>query len=358
MEFAKEMHIEEAECNLAFSGISCPFSLQELGVTSAVLNKVPFYPYGNPQLKDEIAGRYKVRSEQILLPGGGSSLCNFLIGAALLDKGDKALIETPTYECLREAIASTGAEIIPFSRRPENAYDLDLDEIKRLLDASVKLIVITRLHNPSGRDIAESTLLQVAELAASCGAYVLVDEVYLEALPAGSFNIAAALHPRMITTSSLTKIAGMGDLRIGWAIAPPEIVWRCCRINNVLGVNPPVVADLIALHLFQSGGLDKVLQWSQHRAAENWEILEKYLRQSEAFHWVKPDGGIIAFLRIEERQTSDTFVAVLKEKYKTLVMPGRFFDLPEGFRLGFGCTANELQEGLRRITLALKETKE
>ncbi len=58
--------------------------LAELGIDGRCFEKTAFYPYGNDGLKEAIAGRYGVQSDQILIPGGGTSLPNFLIAAALL----------------------------------------------------------------------------------------------------------------------------------------------------------------------------------------------------------------------------------------------------------------------------------
>lgn len=357
MEFAKGMHVEQAQCVLAFSGTTCPWSLEELGITIRTLEKDSFYPYGHPVIKEILAARYGARPDQILNPGGGSSLNNFLVGAALLGPGDAALVESPGYEPLASTIASTGAQIIPLPRRPEQGFNVDLDEFARLMRPPVKLAVLSRLHNPSGRTISEADLLFMASQAEKIGAWVLVDEVYLDFLTGPEARAAATLHPRLITTNSLTKVCGLGDLRIGWTIAPPEVVAQCWSINNVLGVNPPVPCDQIALELFRNGSIDKLLDWSRRQARENWEVVENALSNQTGFRWVKPDGGIILFVHVADGRDASGLADLLREKYKTLVMPGRFFDLPDGFRLGFGGPVDMLSEGLRRLGLALDEWK-
>ncbi len=355
MEFAKSLDLSGIRSNLAFSGITCPYSWEELGINGRIFEKTEFYPYGHNELKAAIAQRYGVRPEQVLIPGGGTSLCNYILGAVLVGPGDRVLLETPTYECLHAAFASTGAEVISFQRSPENGYDINLDEIDHLLRPLVKLAVVTRLHNPSGRNLSPEVLLHLAESAERVGAYVLVDEVYLDFLPPGSFQVAAALHPRLLTTASLTKVYGLGDLRIGWGIGPEELIGQCWRFNNLLGVNPPTPPDQIALELFRNGGLDRLAAWSRQRASENWGILEQFLSNRTDLQWVKPEGGIIAFLRLNGMRQADAFLDRLREEYRTLVMPGRFFGQEDGFRLGFGIPAEKLREGLKRLDRALQE---
>lgn len=357
MEAVKAMDFSTVECNLAFSGINCPFSLAELDVTARVLEKDDHHSYGHPHLKEEIARRYRVNPDQVLIPGGGSSLCNFLFAAALLGPGDQALVETPTYEPLLSTIASTGAQVIPLPRPADRAFDIDLDECLRLMHPPVKLVVLTRLHNPSGRDISVDLLRRMGEKAEEIGAYVLVDEVYLDFLPADEFPPAALLHPRLITTASLTKVYGLGDLRVGWGIADPDLIWRCWRINNVLGVMSPGAPDLIALELLRNGGLDRILTWARKRARENWSTTAQFLSNRNDLTWVKPDGGIFALVRFKDHRNADPFIAYLKEEFRTYVMPGSYFDQPDGFRLGFGSEPETLIEGLKRLALALNQWK-
>ncbi|RJP78134.1 MAG: pyridoxal phosphate-dependent aminotransferase [Candidatus Zixiibacteriota bacterium] len=355
MEYAKDLGHFGAEYNLAASGIACPFTMAEMGVDARVLEWDPAPTYGHPALREEIARRYGVQPEQVLAPGGGSSLVNFLLGAALLDRGDRVLMETPTYESLEATLASTGAELIPFPRPPEKRWALNPEEAGCHRNSRLKLIAVTRLHNPSGMDIPEETLLRLAHCAEELDAWVLVDEVYLDYLPPERIRVAALLHPRLITTSSLTKVYGQGDLRAGWALAPADLVARCWRINNVLGVNPAVVPERIALELFRNGSLDRLAAWARQRGEDHWPLVEAALSNHPDLEWVKPEGGIFVFVRHRRWQDASAFVEFLARRYRTLVMPGRFFGRADGFRLGFGGGRPELEEGLKRIGEALEE---
>ncbi len=355
LEFAKNLDLSQAECVLAFSGIQCPFSLEELGIDAGVFKPGRFNPYGNADLKEAIAERYKVQPVQVLIPGGGTSLSNFLVSSALLQPGDRVLLEYPTYEPLESTIAFSGAEIIHFDRKFENRFDIDIEQLSRLIRPPVKLIALTRLHNPSGRDMPEGALLELAQRAEAINAYVLMDEVYLDFLPPDRIHVSASLHPRLITTASLTKVYGFGDLRMGWAIGPRDLIWNCWRINNLLGAVPPTIPEQIALTLFRNGSLNRIGHWVRQRAAENLSKLEDFLSNHWGLEWVKPDGGIIALLRLKSGRDAGPLVDHLREAHKTLVMPGRYFGQKDGFRLGFGIEPEKLLEGLKRIDVALKE---
>ncbi|TKJ42371.1 hypothetical protein CEE37_01440 [candidate division LCP-89 bacterium B3_LCP] len=356
MEYMKSQDFSQIECNLAMSDIDCPYSLAELGITARVLETGEYHSYGNPELKEVIAEQYGVDPEQVLIPGGGSSLCNFLVAATLLGHKDQALVERPTYEPLRSTIESTGAEILNLPRSYHNSFNVDLDELNHLMNPKVKLVVLTRLHNPSGRDMELDTLLKIGEKAAETGAYVLVDEVYLDFLPENIRKPSTSIHPRLIVTSSFTKVYGLGTLRMGWAVAPKDLVEQCCRINNVLGVVPPMVPEQISLQLFQSGGISRIGAYARRGAGENIASVAKFIASQPQLEWVEPSAGIIGFIRVKSMENTDPLAEKLRMKFRTMVIPGSHFDMPDGFRLGFGCDPSELKEGLRRISLALNET--
>src|SRR6185436_3009762 len=114
-----------------------------------------------------------------------------------------------------------------------------------------RLIVVTTPHNPSGVAIDRATLSALANMAASAGAHLLVDEVYLDAasLVAGvpeTSASAARLDGPIVVTSSLTKSYGLAGLRSGWAIAQPDIAERLRRTRDVVDNAGPGPADRLA----------------------------------------------------------------------------------------------------------------
>jgi aspartate/methionine/tyrosine aminotransferase len=142
---------------------------------------------------------------------------------------------------------------------------------------------------------------------------------------------------------------------MGWGVGPEELVWECWRINNVLGVHPPDIPDHIALELFENGGLERIGAWARNRARQNLEQVERFIQEHPRLSWVKPDGGIIAWVRLNDADDATPFIRLLHDKYSTAIIPGSHFGVSNGFRLGFGIASTDLAEGLRRMDLALAE---
>jgi aspartate/methionine/tyrosine aminotransferase len=180
--------------------------------------------WGHPAFTGALARIYGVDDPARILVTAGASNAYLLVVRALVAPGDHVILETPVYEPFVTVPTDQGAAITYLERRPSQNYALDVDALAAAVTPQTRLIVITNLHNPSGALTGAETLHQVADVARRVGAYVLVDEVYRD-LAGAAAPCAAALSPDVfITISSATKAYGLGTVRAGWVIAPPELV--------------------------------------------------------------------------------------------------------------------------------------
>lgn len=340
----------QARFNLATSGLAS-VRLAELRVRLEDLELTRDGGDGYEPLQRALATRLSVEPESIVT-AIGTSLANHLAMAALIKAGDEVLIEQPTYEPLLALARYLGADIKRFSRRFETDFRVLLAEVEQNLSPRTRLIVLTNLHNPTGVQITQETLREIGSLAKRYGAHVLVDEVYLEALFDERPATAFLLGPEFVTTSSLTKAFGLSGLRCGWIISEPELAQRIWRLNDLFGVMPAHPAErLSVLALAQ---LAEIAAAARARLNTNRALVYDFLDTREELEAVRPEFGTIVFPRLKQGGV-DRLCAVLKEKYETSVVPGRFFELPDHFRLGFAIDPGMLQEGLARLGAALDE---
>lgn len=301
-------------------------------------------------LRERIAARYEVAVDQVVA-ADGTSMANFLALAALIEPGDEVLIEHPTYEPLIGAAGFLGARIKRFERKPADAFGLDPATIEASLTSSTSLIVITNLHNPSGALADERGLRAVQALAASVGARVLVDEVYLDAAVPPRRS-AVHLGPEFISTNSLTKVYGLSGLRCGWIIAEAGVAERMWRLNDLFGVNQAHPAERLACIAFDrleevAGGTAELLQRNRRR-------FNDFISSRTDVHCAPAEHGITAFPRWSggDTQRLDDH---LRERYDTSVVPGRWFEMPDHFRVGFYPEADRFEEALARLGRALDD---
>jgi aspartate/methionine/tyrosine aminotransferase len=303
-------------------------------------------------LRERISARYGVAVEQVVT-ADGTSMANFLAMATLISPGDEVLIEFPTYEPLLGAASFLGANIQRFERKASDAFRLDPVTVEAMLTPKTRLVVLTDLHNPSGNLANETDLAVIGELAARAGAHILIDEVYLDsAVPPRR----GAIHfgPQFISTNSLTKVYGLSGLRCGWILAEPQLAERMWRLNDLFGVNQSHQAERLGCIAFDR--LEEVIGDVPTMLQRNRELFSAFIQRRHDLECPPAKHGITAFPRWTggDTQRLDDH---LRAKYDAAVVPGRWFEMPNHFRVGFGLPTSEFEEALGRLGAALDDLK-
>ncbi len=308
--------------------------------------------YGYPPLLNAIAARYGVGSENIISTLGTSQGL-FLACAALLSPGDNVLVEKPAYEPLLAVPAALGAGRRRFERRFHENFRVDRESFLKEMDGSIRIVLLTNLHNPSGVGMTESDFQMIIQTARSENAYVLVDEVYLDFLDNPLKRSAFAFGKNIIVVSSLTKVYGLAGLRCGWMLAPLPIIERVKRIIDSIHVEGVFLGEQVALKCFDR--LARIREAAQPQIAQNFFLLKEFILADDRLSWVEPVGGVIAFPRIVSGPDGDSLAAHLRDQYAVCVVPGSFFECPAHFRIGLGGDPQVFQEGLSCLSRALDD---
>lgn len=324
---------------------SLPISLDDLDLDGAS------HPRYAP-LREAIARRYGVSVEQVVA-ADGTSMANFLAMAALISPGDEVLIEQPTYELLLGAASFLSAEIKRFERKSADGFRLDPAQVESMLSDRTRLIVLTNLHNPSSTLADDGELRSIGRLAARVGARVLVDEVYLDsAVPPR--RSAVHLGPEFVCTNSLTKVYGLSGLRCGWLLAEPELAERMWRLNDLFGVNQAHPAERLACIAFDH--IDEVIGDNPAMLAANRRRWNDFANARDDLECMSAEHGITAFPRWSGGDTQ-RLNDHLHDSYDTAVVPGRWFEMPEHFRVGFGMSTADFDAALVRLGRGLDDLK-
>jgi aspartate/methionine/tyrosine aminotransferase len=338
-----------APFNLATSGVAS-FPLAELPAELAPPDGDATSPYGYPPLQQAIARKCGIDPDCVVA-AAGTSMANHLAMAALIDPGDEVLIEHPAYELMVSAALYLGAVVKRFARHEEDGYVLDPSEVRRAITPKTKLIVVTNLHNPSSALTPDSVLREIGELARSVGAHVLVDEVYLDAVYPNTPPTAFRLSSEFIVTNSLTKVYGLTELRCGWILAHPDLARAIWRLNDLFGVNAPRPAEALSVAAFRQ--LDRIGERARRVIETDRRLLNEFLDGQPALSAPRTSFGTTCFAHLLQGDV-DQLLQRLRTDYDTSVVPGRFFEMPNHFRIGMGVDSAMFVEGLRRLGLALR----
>ena len=306
--------------------------------------------YGYAPLQQAIAAHYGVNPDCVV-ESAGTSMANHLAMAAIIEPGDEVLIEHPGYGPILDVADYLQANVKRFRRAEENGWAIDPADVRHCVTPKTRLIVITNLHNPTSALTPESVLREIGDIARSVGAFVLVDEVYLDAVYEETPRTAFHLGPEFAVTSSLTKVYGVSGLRCGWILARPDLVWEMRRLNDLYGATPVHPGELLSVAAFKH--LNLLRERARHLIEADRKLLRNFLAEHSAISAVRTDWGTTSFVRLPNKD-ADVFLERLQSEFDTSAVPGRFFELPDHFRIGMGVNTEMFAEGLNRISRALR----
>jgi aspartate/methionine/tyrosine aminotransferase len=350
MEWAKKRRA--ATFDLAGSNVrGC--AIEDLDGARDALSFAGHNDNGYEPLIDAIARRYGTTPSSVTTASGTSG-ANFQVYAALLEPGRDLLVERPGYDPLLGAGRLLGANVVRFERRFEDGYALDPDRVARAITPRTRLIVITTPHNPTGALAERAAIEEVGRQARAVGAYVLVDEVYLDAADA-HVAPAAALGDTFITTNSLTKSYGLASLRCGWTLSSPDVAERIRRARDVIDGTGSIVAERLATLAFAQ--LPKLAARAHALLTANATVIRTFLESRDDLEAVVPHLSTVVFPRLLGESDTTAFCDRLLSERDTAIVPGRFFEAPDHIRLGLGTTTETLRGGLERLVQALDERR-
>jgi aspartate/methionine/tyrosine aminotransferase len=304
----------------------------------------------------EAAGREAGLAAADVLLTAGAAQALFAIATALLEPGDEIVVARPNYATNIETPRALGARVVFLDQRFEDGFRVDLDALERLVGPRTRLVSLTSPHNPTGQVIPEADLRRIVAIVERTGAYLLLDETYRDLSFAPPPPLAAALSPRAISVSSVSKAYGLPGLRVGWLVArDAELRERLLAAKEQIGICGSVIDEELAYRavLRREAWLGEV----HERVAANLAVLRAWLAAEPRIACLEPRGGVVALARIrpEAGVDADRFHATLREEHATWVGPGPWFELePCWFRIGFGWpTRAELEAGLENVSRAL-----
>src|SRR6266545_6201792 len=337
-----------ARFNLATSGVAS-FPFRELPIDLKELEINGDNSYGYAPLQQAIAAHHRVDPDCVV-ESAGTSMANHLAMAAIIEPGDEVLIEHPAYGPILDVARYLEAKVKRFQRAEENGWMVEPGELRHCVTPKTRLIVITNPHNPTSVLTPDSVLREIGDIARSVGALVLVDEVYLDAVYEGTPRTSFHLGPAFVVTSSLTKVYGVSGLRCGWIMAHPELAWKMRRLNDLYSATPVYPGELLAVAVFKH--LNRLREKARRIVNADRKVLRDFLLHQSVLSAVWTDWGTTSFMQLRDGNADD-FLDKLRAEFETSAVPGRFFEVPDHFRIGMGVNTEMFAEGLNRINRAL-----
>lgn len=301
---------------------------------------------GGEELRSELARAYGGRADDYIVTAGASE-ANFAVCAALLEAGDRVLVERPTYQPLEAIPRGLGAAVTRLERPEADHYRLTADGIRTALPHDLRLLVLTNLNNPTGASLDPDLVHALADLAQERGFYVFIDETFRELAFDRPLPTIAGLNERTIVTSTLSKFYGAGGLRIGWVRAVAAVRERLQSVLDYLSATPAGPSEMVAASVLRSR--EKIASRNRRLIEEGRKVAREWAASEPGLVWHEPVGHL-TFPGVggDTLELADLLI----REFSTFIAPAESFGLTGHFRLNIGIGAEKLEEGLRRVSKA------
>src|SRR5215510_2772779 len=314
---------------------------------------------GTEALRGQLAATYSRGDAEHVLVTTGAIEANFLLFNVLLDAGDHVIAPYPAYQQLYSVPRAIGCDVSLWHVGPETGYRYDINALEKLVTPKTRVIVVNTPHNPTGAMMPPADAERVYAIAESVGATVIGDEAYRWlAVPNGEpfARPMFDLGPRGVSVGTLSKPFGLPGLRIGWIMAPPDLVQKCWSMRDYITLSPGKLND--ALAVLAMTHRDQII-------ARNRRIIEANLATAGAWmaarsswmSWTPPRGGLLALLKYNLPIDSLTLADRLATEHSVMLAPGSAFGYEHHLRLGIGQRPDIFAEGLERAGKCFEEVR-
>jgi aspartate/methionine/tyrosine aminotransferase len=348
--------------NLSESGVH-PLSVHELlelgGRDPSILDVRLGYTQsnGSDELRGLIASHYSGVSEASVLVTTGGAEANFAAFWHLTEAEGRAAVVVPTYEQVPGLVESFGGRVAAVPLVESEGWQPDLEALVTALDRGARFVLVTNPNNPTGAVLTDESADAIVEITERYGAWILADEVYAGAEVADARTPTLwGRHERVLVTGSLSKAYGLPGLRIGWVVAPSEVIADLWGRTDYTTICPAALSDALACIALDPRVTAGIRERTQRIVSENLGLLEDWMAaQGERFHYRPPDAGAICFTRYDDHIGSTAFAEKLRIEKDVLVVPGDHFRMDGFIRIGFGVPADYLVAALDLVREAFDE---
>ena len=313
---------------------------------------------GHDGLREAIAKRHReisgqpVEASHVITTSGAQNAL-FACSLCLLDPGDEAIVLQPMYVTYEATIQAPGAKLVPVVLSAENGFRLQREQLEAAITEKTRAIFYASPSNPTGIALQPEELAMIAELAIEHDFWIIADEVY------GDFVFDEQFHPmasvegisdRLVTIGSMSKSYAMSGWRVGWAIAPHEMVENMDKLALCMLYGLPGFIQQAAE--FALGNCQADLISMREAYQKRRDKLFDMFSQVDGLQPVMPNAGMFMMVNVSAcvLSTSDFCWALYRATGVSVLDATAFGASAEGHvRISFTVDDAELEEAARRI---------
>jgi 2-aminoadipate transaminase len=333
---------------------------------------------GYEPLRDLIArnmARYGIMAklENVMITSGSQQALD-LIGKLFINRGDRVLVEAPTYLGALQAFSAYGADYISV---PIDEDGLITEMLEKPLRSGPKFMyVLPNFQNPAGTTLIEGRRHELVLLADKYGIPIVEDDPYGQLRYEGEHIPPLVVIDRenlrrdngysignVIYLSTFSKTLAPG-LRLGWIVAPPEIIVKLVQLKQATDLHTATFNQFVAYEVARDGFLDQHVKFIRELYRERRDVMLEALQElfPPEVTWTRPQGGLFLWVSLPEGVDSRAILETALRENVAFV-PGYSFyanaddEACRHMRLNFSnATPDQICEGIRRLSLAVESS--
>ena len=294
---------------------------------------------GSPELRGLVASLFEDMSDSDVLMHTGAQEAIFSYMNVLLEKGDHIISMFPIYQSLFEVAKSLGCEVSLWRQKHvRNGWELDFEELEKLVRPNTKLIVVNTPNNPTGYTLTRAETETLCGIAERHGLYLFADEVYrgLE-LDGEKRPWVADAYDKAISLGVMSKAYGFAGLRVGWVAGKDQaLLAKMTKFKHYLSICNSCTSEALSIVALKHGA--KILRRNLGIIRENLMVADRFFAKYPGlFVNNRPQCGPVAFHKMNIETSIEDFCEHLVQEAGVLLLPASIYDYDGPFfRMGYG----------------------
>lgn len=296
---------------------------------------------------------YAPESDVMITVGAMEGL--YLVLLSMLNPYDEVIIPAPYYVNYAQMVRMCHAVPVIVDNPEKTDLTFDVADIEKAITSKTRAIMINTPSNPSGRIIPQDKIAAIAELAKEHDLVVISDEVYkcliYDDVPFKSIVAIEGMRDRTILINSLSKEFCMTGYRIGYVLAPKEIIAAMTKLQENVCACAPLPSQYAAIKALS--GKEDYSKNMVEIFTERRNVLYEGLNKIDKFSIKAPEATFYMMVDIAKTgmNSIDFCYALLRDAHVAAV-PGVTYGqcCKHYIRIAFTLDVEKIKEGVRRIT--------
>ncbi|MCP9291056.1 pyridoxal phosphate-dependent aminotransferase [Gracilimonas sediminicola] len=328
---------------------------------------------GTPELREAICAKLKRDNNldydpsQIICSNGAKQSVGFSL-LALVNPGDEVIIPAPYWVSYPEMTRLAEGESVTVRTSFENNFKLTPQQLEDAITEKTKALILCSPSNPTGAHYTANELEELAEvLRKHPQVYVISDEIYeyivFEGDHVSILNVAPDLKDRVLLINGFSKGFAMTGWRLGYLAASNEIVSAVSKIQSQETSAPSSISQKAGEAAYK-GSLDEV-ETMREQFKKRRDYLVDKLNSFDGVSCFTPGGAFYVFPDIShyigsqkpdgsDIESSTDLCLYLLDEFGLALVPGDAFGEPNGVRLSYAASMDDLEEAMKRFEKGLK----